>query len=78
MAKHNAKKRHMNFWDFDVHTLKMKKAFWGYLIARKKRHLNMTVICAVARKEGVDMYNTPTPEALKIVQQLQEDLKQHY
>ena len=24
------------------------------------------------------MYNTPTPEALKIVQQLREDLKKHY
>ena len=24
------------------------------------------------------MYNTPTPEALKFVKQLQEDLKEHY
>ena len=24
------------------------------------------------------MYNTPTPEAIEIIQQLQEDSKQHY
>ena len=56
----------------------MKKVFCGYLIARRKRHLDTTAICAAAREEGVEMYNTPTPETLKIVQQLQEDVKKHY
>ena len=56
----------------------MKKAFLCYLIARRKYHLDTTVICAAAREKGVEMYNTTTPEALKIVQQLQEDLKEHY
>ena len=70
--------RHKDYWDFDVHTLKMKKAFWCYLITRRRLHLDTTVICAAAREEGIEMYNTPTPEALKIVKQLQEDLKEHY
>ena len=69
-------KKNINFWDFDVQTLKMKKAFWCYLIARN--HFDITVICAATREEGVEMYNTPTPEALKIVQQLRADLKKHY
>ena len=60
----------MDSWDFDVHTLKMKKVFWGYLLARRKRYLDTTVICAAAQKEGVDMYNTPTPEAIETIQQL--------
>ena len=38
----------------------------------------MTVICLVAKKEGVEMYTTHTQETLKIEQQLQEDLKKHY
>ena len=67
----------MSFWDLDVHTLKMKKTFWGNLLARRKSHLDTTMICAVAWKEWVDMYNTPTPEVLEIIQQLWEDLKQH-
>ena len=70
--------RHKDSWDFDVHTLKMKKTFWSYLIARGKLHLDTTVICAAAREEGIEMYNTPTLEAFKIVKQLQEDLKEHY
>ena len=56
----------------------MKKAFWCNLIAKRKLHLDTTVIYAAAREEGIEMYNTPTPEALKIVKQLQEDLKEHY
>ena len=36
------------------------------------------MICTAARKEGVDVYNTPTPKTLKFVQQIQENLKQHY
>ena len=40
--------------------------------------MDTTMICLAARKEGVDVYNTPTPESLKIIQQLQEDFKQHY
>ena len=56
----------------------MKKAFWCYLIARRKLNLDTSVICVAAREEGIEMYNTPTPEALKIVKQLQEDLKEHY
>ena len=54
-------------WYPDVHTLKMKKVFWCYLIARRKGHLDSTVICVAAGKEGIEMYNTTTPEALKIV-----------
>ena len=56
---------------FDVHTLKMKKAFWRYLIAKKERHLDRTIICAAAREEGIKMYNKLNPEALRIVKQLQ-------
>ena len=33
---------------------------------------------ATAREEGIEMYSTSTPEALKIVKQLQEALKEHY
>ena len=36
------------------------------------------MICTAAREEEIEMYNTSTPEALKIVKQLQEDLKEHY
>ena len=60
----------MDFWDFDVHTIKMKKAVQCYLIARRKQHLDTTIICAVARIEGINMYNTLTPEAIKIIQKL--------
>ena len=55
-----------------------EKAFWCYLIARRKYHLDTTIICAAAREEGVEMYNTTTLEAFKIVQQLWEYLKKHY
>ena len=68
----------MDFWDFKIHILKMTKAFWCYLLKRRKRHLDTTVICAVTKQEGIDMYNTSTLEALKIIQQLQKDLKTHY
>ena len=70
--------QHKDYWDFDVHTLKMKKAFWNYLIARRKLHLDTTVNYTAAREEGIEMYNMSTPEALKDVKQLQEDLKEHY
>ena len=56
----------------------MTKAFWCYLIARRKRHLDTTVICAAAKQEGIDMYITSNTEALKVIQQLREDLKKHY
>ena len=56
----------------------MKKACWCCLIARKKLHLDTTVIRTAAREKGIEMYNTSTPKALKIVKQLQEDLKEHY
>ena len=70
--------RHNDYFDFDVHTLKIKKAFWCYLVARRKHHLDTTIICVAAREMGVEIYNTSPPEALKIVKQLQEDLKEHY
>ena len=70
--------RHKDYWDFDVHTLKMKKNFWSYLIARRKKHLDTSVICTAAREEGIEMYNTSTTEALNILKQLQVDLKAHY
>ena len=56
----------------------MKKNFWSYLIARKKNHLDTSAICTAAREKGIKMYNTSTLEALKIVKQLQADLKEHY
>ena len=70
--------RHKDYWDFNGHTLKMKKVCWCYLIVRRNLHLDTTVVYAAAREEGIEMYNTPTPEALKIVKQLQEDWKEHY
>ena len=70
--------RHKEFWDLDVHTLKITKTFCCYLIARRKHHLDTTVICAAAKEEGIDMYNTSTQEAIKIILQLQKDLKKHY
>ena len=36
------KKRHIDFWDFDIHTIKMKSVFWCYLLAKKKRYLDTT------------------------------------
>ena len=66
-GEQQCEKRQKDFLDFDVHTLKIKKAFWCYLIARRKRHLDTTIICAVASEEGIEMYNTTTPKALKIV-----------
>ena len=56
----------------------MKKTLWSYLIARRKHHLDTIVIYTAAREEGIEMYNTSTPEALKIEKHLQEDLKEHY
>ena len=43
-GEQQCEKRHKDFWDFDVHTLKMKKAFWCYLLARRKHHLDTIVI----------------------------------
>lgn len=68
-------KRQMGFWDFNIHMIKVKKAFWCYLIARRKWHLNMNVIYAATWKEETYMYNTLTSEAIKIIHQLWEDLK---
>ena len=71
-------KRHMNFWDFEVHTLKMKKALWCYLLKRRKLHLDTTVICTAAKAEGIDMFNSSKLEAIKVVEHLREELKKHY
>ena len=68
----------MDFWDFEVHTLKMKKALWCYLLKRRKLHLDTTVICTAAKAEGIDMFNSSTPEAIKVVKHLREELKKHY
>ena len=56
----------------------MNKNFWAILIARRRKHLDTSIICAAAMKEGIDMYNTPTSEALTILKQIQVDLKAHY
>lgn len=56
----------------------MKLAFWCYLIAKREHHLDTTLTSAAAREEGIDMYTTSTPEGLKIVMQLQEDLNKHF
>ena len=69
--------RHKDYWNFDVYTLKLKKTFWSYLITRRKHHLDTTVIRTAAREEVIEMYNTSTPEALKILKQLQEDLQKY-
>ena len=63
-------KRHMDFWDFEVHTLKMKKALWGYLLKRRKLHLDTTVICTAVKTEGIDMFNSSTSETIKVVEHL--------
>ena len=68
----------MDLWDFEVNRLKMTKAFWCYLIRRRKARLDTTVIYTAAKEEGIDMFNTPTSEAIKNVQLLQEELKKHY
>ena len=77
-GEQQCEKRHMDFWDFEVHTLKMTKACWCYLLKRRKLHLDTTVICTAAKEEGTVMFNTPTSEAIKIVQLLREELKKHY
>ena len=77
-GEQQCEKRHKDYWDFDVHTLKMNKNFWAILIARRRKHLDTSIICAAAMKEGIDMYNTPTSEAITIVKQIQVDLKAHY
>ena len=69
-GEHQYEKRHMDFWDFEVHTLKMKRALCRYLLKRRKRHLDTTVICAAAKAEGIDMYNTSTPVAIKTVEKI--------
>ena len=69
----------MDFWDFKVHTLKMKKALQCYLLKRRKLYLDTTaVICTAAKAEGIDMFNSSTPEAIKVVKKLREELKKHY
>ena len=68
----------MDFWDFDIHTIKMKLEFWYHLWARQKHHLDTTVVCESARKLGIDMFNTTTEGVTKIIQQLHINLKQHY
>ena len=40
--------------------------------------MDTTVICTAAKEEGIDMFNTPTSEAIKIVELLREELKKHY
>ena len=40
--------------------------------------MDTTVIYVAAKEEGIDMFNTSTQGALKILQQLREDLKKHY
>ena len=40
--------------------------------------MDTSVLCAAAKKEGIDMYNTLTPETVIILKQLQVDLKAHY
>ena len=60
------------------HSHNKDKNCYSYLLTRRKYYLDTTMICAVAQKEGIKMYNTLTLEAIKITQQLQEDLKQHY
>ena len=69
-GKQQCEKRHKDYWDFDVHTLKMNKNFWVILIARRRKHLDTSVLCAAGMKEGIDMYNTPTPEAVTILKQM--------
>ena len=56
-GEQQCEKRHMDFWDFEVHTLKMKKALWCYLLKRRKLHLDTTVICTAAKAEGINMFN---------------------
>ena len=36
------------------------------------------MICAAAQIEEIEIYNPPTLKATKMIQQLQEDVKQHY
>ena len=40
--------------------------------------MDTPVICTAAREEKVDTYNITTLKSLKIVQQLQGELKKHY
>ena len=35
--------------------------------SKKKHYLDTTIICVAAREEGVEMYNTTNPKALRIV-----------
>ena len=66
-GKQQCELRHKDYWDFDVHILKMKKNFWSYLITSREKHLDTSIICTPAREEGIEMYNTSTPEALNIL-----------
>ena len=49
-GEQQSEKQHMEFWDLYVYTLKMKKVFWEYLLARRKSYLDTTVIYAAAQK----------------------------
>ena len=60
-GEQQCEKRHMDFWDFEVYTLKMTKEFWCYLLKRRKLHLDTTVIYTAAKEEGIDMFNISTP-----------------
>ena len=56
----------------------MKKTLWCYLLKRRKLHLDTTVICTAAKAEGINMFNSSTPDAIKVVENLREELKKHY
>ena len=56
----------------------MKKALWCYLLKRRKLYLDTTVICTAAKTVGIDMFNSSTLEAIKVVEHLREELKKHY
>ena len=70
--------RHNDYWDNDIHTTKMKLAYWSYLIRRRQRHLSTTALCSSAMRDGIDMSNTPTIEVITIISNLKIEMKKHY
>ena len=58
--------------------LEDKEGILVLLNCKKKCHLDTTVICAAAREEGIETYNTTNPEGLKIVQQTHKYLEEYY
>ena len=56
----------------------MNKNLWAYLITRKNKDLDTSDFYAAKKKGGIDMYNTPTLEAVSVLKQLQVDLKAHF